>query len=327
MRRVQQISEARAKANRQNASKSTGPKTAAGKILSRLNAATHGVLSSLQVLPHVERQCDWEAHCRALFADLKPVGYLETSLVERITLYFWRLGRVARHEREVVAIRQESLAEEIAESRREKAKINRLCEDSPMPVFGVSNDMHPDEVISRPGKAKKELALLEGFPKVPDTAVLTPSHAMMLIGAIEGVSKVDMYDEDFPSFPGVPDNVTLDDFDKWTAGIVRGAWKVIATAADMSLESLYAMAVTRARGELAGARAERKQVLTQLDRGRRLRLLPGNHDLEMIGRYESHIERGLYRALHELQRLQAVRVGLIAPPLAVDVTLAGRGSD
>jgi hypothetical protein len=55
------------------------------------------------------------------------------------------------------------------------------------------------------------------------------------------------------------------------------------------------MAVTRARSELAGAKAERKQVLTQLDRGRRLRLLPGNHDLEIIGRYESHIERGLYR--------------------------------
>jgi hypothetical protein len=80
MRRVQQISEARAKANRQNAGKSTGPKTAAGKTVSRLNAATHGVLSSLRVLPRVERQCDWEVHREALFADLKPVGYLETSL-------------------------------------------------------------------------------------------------------------------------------------------------------------------------------------------------------------------------------------------------------
>jgi len=166
MRRVQQISETRAKANRQNASKSTGPRTAAGKTISRLNAATHGVLSSLQVLPHVERQRDWEVHREALFANLKPVGYLETCLAERIALYFWRLGRVARHEREVVAIGQESLAEEIAESRREKAKANRLCEaTADIPVFGIDNDMHPDEVVSRPGEAKKELALLEGFPK------------------------------------------------------------------------------------------------------------------------------------------------------------------
>jgi hypothetical protein len=65
------------------------------------------------------------------------------------------------------------------------------------------------------------------------------------------------------------------------------------------------MAVTRARGELVCARAERKRVLTQLDRGRRLRLLPGSQDLEKINRYQGHIERGLYRARHELQRLQA----------------------
>jgi hypothetical protein len=322
MRRVQQISEARAKANYQNAIKSTGPKTAAGKIVSRLNAAKHGILSGLQVLP-VERQRDWEAHCEALFADLKPVGYLETSLVERIALFFWRLGRIARYEREIVSIQHESLPEEIAESRREKANADRLCADSsPIPLFGVGDDIQPDEVISRPGKAKKELALLEGFPRLPDTTELTRGQAMSLICAIESVGEVDIYEEDFPAFPGIPDNVAVDDFDRWTAGIVRGAWKIIATAADIGVEALHATAVIRACGELAGARAERKRVLTQLDRHRRLRLLPGSQDMEKIARYEGHIERGLYRALHELQRLQAARAGLIAPPLAVDMSFA-----
>jgi hypothetical protein len=70
----------------------------------------------------VERQCDWEVHCELLLADLKPVGYLETSLAERIALYFWRLDRVAGYERDVVAIGQESLAEEIAESRRRESQ-------------------------------------------------------------------------------------------------------------------------------------------------------------------------------------------------------------
>ena len=40
-------------------------------------------------------------------------------------------------------------------------------------------------------------------------------------------------------------------------------------------------------------------------------------------RYEGHIERGMYRALHELQRLQAARSGQAVPPpavLDVDVT-------
>ena len=327
MRRVQQISEARAKANRRNATKSTGPRTVPGKTVSRLNAATHGVLSGLQVLPRVERQRDWEVHHKLVLANLKPVGYLETSLAERIALFFWRLGRVARYEREVVAIRQESMVEEIAESRRARVEVGTSFSSSATSPLGGGEYTHPDEVISRPGEAKKELALLEGFPEVPDAAELTPAQAMTLICAIESVGGVDIYDEDFPPFPGIPDDVTLEDFNRWTAGIVRGAWKVIATTAEVGLEALYRLAITRARAEVLCARVDRKRVLTQLDRGRRLRLLPGNEDLDKISRYEAHLERCLYRALHELQRLQAMRVGLISPPIAVDVNVTGRGLD
>ena len=41
-------------------------------------------------------------------------------------------------------------------------------------------------------------------------------------------------------------------------------------------------------------------------------------------RYEAHIERGLYKALHELQRLQAARRGqLVSAPLVLDVDVSG----
>jgi hypothetical protein len=44
-----------------------------------------------------------------------------------------------------------------------------------------------------------------------------------------------------------------------------------------------------------------------------------------LSRYETAIERGLYKALHELQRLQAVRAaaGSVPPPVAVDVDVSG----
>ncbi|MFC1657262.1 hypothetical protein ACFL2P_01645 [Candidatus Moduliflexota bacterium] len=43
-----------------------------------------------------------------------------------------------------------------------------------------------------------------------------------------------------------------------------------------------------------------------------------------LSRYEAAIERSLYRALHELQRLQAARMGNTPPPPAVlDITGAG----
>jgi hypothetical protein len=44
-----------------------------------------------------------------------------------------------------------------------------------------------------------------------------------------------------------------------------------------------------------------------------------------LSRYETTIERGLYKALHELQRLQAARVAAdsVSPPVAVDVDVSG----
>ena len=43
-----------------------------------------------------------------------------------------------------------------------------------------------------------------------------------------------------------------------------------------------------------------------------------------LSRYETAIERGLYKALHELQRLQAARAAAgSVPPVAVDVDVSG----
>jgi hypothetical protein len=50
------------------------------------------------------------------------------------------------------------------------------------------------------------------------------------------------------------------------------------------------------------------------------------HDiLARLTRYEAHLERGFYRALHELQRLQAARGGEHVPaPAVVDVDISGQ---
>ncbi len=50
-----------------------------------------------------------------------------------------------------------------------------------------------------------------------------------------------------------------------------------------------------------------------------------NHDTYgKLIRYETSIERGIYKALHELQRLQATRNGEnVPPPAAVDVDISG----
>ena len=52
----------------------------------------------------------------------------------------------------------------------------------------------------------------------------------------------------------------------------------------------------------------------------------GPNAFSKLSRYETTIERGLYKALNELQRLQAVREGDDVPaPVAVDVDLTVSG--
>ena len=48
--------------------------------------------------------------------------------------------------------------------------------------------------------------------------------------------------------------------------------------------------------------------------------------MSVLSRYEVSLERSLYRALHELQRLQALRDGQAVPPpevVNVDVSISG----
>ena len=50
--------------------------------------------------------------------------------------------------------------------------------------------------------------------------------------------------------------------------------------------------------------------------------------MAILSRYESTLERGLFKALHELQRLQAARQGeAVPPPETVDVEVSGLESD
>jgi len=81
-------------ANRLNALLSTGPRTEAGKAISRLNSATHGLAGQLLVL----RSADDEAYA-AYYADmlpeLAPGNMMEIDLARRIICDSWRLNRAA----------------------------------------------------------------------------------------------------------------------------------------------------------------------------------------------------------------------------------------
>jgi hypothetical protein len=92
----------KAAANRQNALKSTGPKTTHGKAAVRLNALRHGLLSEEILLPGEDEEPLRELAQR-LRAELQPVGEVECILVDRITSLLWRLRRLGKVEAGIFA--------------------------------------------------------------------------------------------------------------------------------------------------------------------------------------------------------------------------------
>ena len=84
--------ERQARANRLNASRSTGPRTPEGKARVALNARKHGLLSR-QSLVKGESQVDLLDFEKRLRAQLAPVGELELLLADRIVSNAWRLRR------------------------------------------------------------------------------------------------------------------------------------------------------------------------------------------------------------------------------------------
>ena len=80
-------------ANRENALKSTGPKTEEGKSAITLNAMKHGLLSKEVLLPNEDEKMLIEFGKR-LRSQLQPIGELETLLADRIVASTWRLRRI-----------------------------------------------------------------------------------------------------------------------------------------------------------------------------------------------------------------------------------------
>ena len=95
--RAEPISGAKLEANRENAKRSTGPKTPEGKAASRLNALKHGLLSA-EILLWSESDKDLETLRNELRAELHPATLLEEVLVDRVVTCIWRLKRALRAE-------------------------------------------------------------------------------------------------------------------------------------------------------------------------------------------------------------------------------------
>ncbi len=131
--------------------------------------------------------------------------------------------------------------------------------------------------------------------------------------------------------PGVPQDASLEDLD-YTVGRLRELWGRLAIEAggkpdgntvDGSVigpeEALMEALHTASRYDAAEKAEKAERAEAELLAERRDRILPDRADLEKISRYEAHLSRQMYQALHELEALQARRAGKGAPLARLDV--------
>ena len=183
---------------------------------------------------------------------------------------------------------------------------------------------HPQAVRNKVQEAKSTERLLKRFPDLPDDKALSSDEAAAILYAVDDQTGKGAGLEEV-SFPALPEDLELfEEFEGWTAGLVRECMVAIASCAKEDPQKLLMSAVEDARRAVIRAKKAAGEMERDLKRMSRERLLPDEKTLEKVARYETHLSRGLYKAVHELEALQARRTGGAAPLARLDVDgLAG----
>jgi hypothetical protein len=276
------ISERKLKANRENAKKSTGPKTLRGKAYSAKNAIKHGLfvshITDFEALR--EDPQEYDDLLNGLWAQYQPDGRPEEIEVERIALCCWRLKRAWRYENAVnLAARRDFVWRELAEQ-------EEYCKE---------RDKEENAVI---------LQLQSGRKEIQETGQISQELKQRIFAMMPG----------FEALWSALDKTAQERMEE--ADLSKMSRK-LSPQVRSSFRALYTITNGIALLEDLGKR--RLTNVTEVAIGQHA--LPNDDALDKILRYEAAIDRHLGRSLDRLERLQRRRKGeLIPPPVSVHLT-------
>jgi hypothetical protein len=137
-------------ANRQNALKSTGPKTEDGKQHSRRNALRHGFTAETVIEP-LEHPEVYQAFEDAIVSEYLPRTPVEQELVHRLASVFWRLRRATSIETGLLRMQGEILY-----AFRSSRRANPSGDETPRAFAGTGGEIGQDLVC--PSNCDQELS-------------------------------------------------------------------------------------------------------------------------------------------------------------------------
>lgn len=265
------MSERRNLANRANAQKSTGPRTAAGKLAIARNGLKHGILSKSLFLDDENPQ-DFAALYADLEAALRPVGALELALVEKVAAALWRQRRLVRAETALIERdrRPDAMAYQVG---------GRIGRDILSPSLNAS-DLEP---MDGAAMAWCRAALAEAAALEPTTRGDWRTWETAAPVLWQELHK-DAGEQD-------PADYLVEEFDGDSAGYVRFAVDWCRSQINKADQSAAIQAAVRAirdeRAVLSGAVAD------------------------TMGRHAEMLDRELYRAIKALREAQDWRLGAL----------------
>jgi hypothetical protein len=312
--RKRPVSERRIQANRRNALRSTGPKTERGKRTVARNAIKYGLLAREVVITAgdgEENLEEFHSLVDRLWESYEPVGVVEESLIQTIAICWWRKARVLRAENGEIRKRLDTISVDRALRNSDNTNLVLAVSDLELGFF-------------RPN----EIPLMEQWAAIQHAQTTLRTHRpgpaflrSLLEEAKSGIASEGYMSETIRKglflafcFWDYPFAIQMNAFrppetkaDNGPCGVAddkEGGGKRAAVVAsiDYQLERINSfMSYALEREELT-ADAEARSFS-----------LPADATDKLL-RYEAHLDRQLYRAMDQLERLQRQRRGENVPP-------------
>ncbi|MHC4556898.1 MAG: hypothetical protein ACYTFW_04455 [Planctomycetota bacterium] len=300
------VSKKQLQANKKNAQKG-GVKTQEGKAIVKYNALKHGLLAKETVIT-VGEGAESPEEFNALLGDLKtqlaPEGTLEEMLVEKIVVAYWRLRRAYRYEVGLIRSELDNATDDYYNGKTSSSGYKKQKTDEE-----IEQEIEQQkESLESWKKDKKDFTKMHKDGKPLEKIYDWSENWEWLEQKYDYLQPSRCYEDGFEPRAlreFLNNGFNLSDDQIWQAHIELCDEKM-----DEHKKEIANLEKQKQKNEL------RLQVIKKLGN------IPSRHELDRLLRYEGAIERQLYKALNQLDRIQRLRSGdSVPPPVEVDVDI------
>jgi hypothetical protein len=295
---VRSLTPKQLEANRRNAQKSTGPRTPEGRAVSRMNAVKHGVFSKealVRGLNFKENSRELAAMSERFRRELNPIGPVEEMLVDQMVTLQWRLRRVLRAESGEIAL---SVDEGTWHRSRPQMQLRWA-------LWNSSEDASASMEESLWGVRLLQSWITELRSRVEKEGELTEAAVQDFVN----------------SFGGKSNHLTRSV--EQLRSKLQANQEGLEAPALLERNKTQALAFLDKEMELLSWQRKfcEKREESEENARQAAAVLPSPEVLDKILRYETALQRQLFRAMSQLERLQRMRQGeSVPPPMTMEVS-------